>query len=76
MLKALLNPTINELDLIIAFHQANPERKESFINSLKENIDSDFAERFCIRRDFVKDFILAYDNNKLDMIISNIITML
>lgn len=76
MMKALLNPTTNELDLIVAFQKANPERKESFINSLKENIDSDFAEQFCIRRDFVKDFILAYDNNKLDMIISNIITML
>ena len=46
-------------------YKANGEIKVEIV-VLEEFIDSDF----------VKDFILAYDNNKLDMIISNIIMMM
>lgn len=74
-MKALLNPTTDELNFIDAFRRSADNAKENAVNIMKNNPQF-MSERFCIRKTFINDFVEAFDNGKLDKILNNIIVMM
>lgn len=73
-MKALLNPTTDELNFINIFYRSSDEAKELAVEIMKD--PSFISKKFCMRKAFIKDFIEAFDNGKLDRILNNIIVMM
>lgn len=73
-MKALLNPTTDELNFIDAFRRSSDEAKEFAVEIMKD--PSFISKKFCMRKTFISDFVEAFDNGSLNRILDNIIVMM
>lgn len=73
-MKALLNPTTDELNFIDAFRRSSDEAKELAVEIMKDT--SFISKKFCMRKTFISDFVEAFDEGTLDKILNNIIVMM
>ena len=73
-MKALLNPTTDELNFIDVFRRSSNEAKELAVEIMKD--PSFISKKFCMRKTFISDFVEAFDNGSLNRILDNIIVMM